>query len=143
MIFCFNILSKIWIQLFNKAWIYDLWDDLIQDVILWGVWSDAFVLLKIYVVLGQSLMNFKNLFLSKLSELCMVNLAKEIWYKRRHSPLIFIIFLSWFVFLYINDYLMIKSQSAFWIFPSLTFEIAKSQMEEKQKSIILWQIFLF
>ena len=105
--------------------------------------SDAFVLLKTYVVLGQGLMNFKNLFLSKLSELCMVNLAKEIWYKRGQSSLIFIIFLSWFVFLYINDYLMVKSQSAFWILPSLTFEIVKSQMEEKQKSIILRQFFLF
>ena len=51
------------------------------------------------------------------------------------------IYLSWFLFLYINDFLMVSNQGAFRILTSIVFEIVKSQREENQKRIISGQFF--
>lgn len=47
-------------------------------------------------------------------------------------------YLSWFFFLYVNGFLIVQNQIR--ILLSTVFGIANSQMEQKHKSIILWQL---
>ena len=51
------------------------------------------------------------------------------------------VYLSHFFFLYINDFLMVQKQGAFWILSSIVSETAKNQREEKQKKQWFRKIF--
>ena len=47
-------------------------------------------------------------------------------------------YLSWFFFLYVNGFLIVQNQIGILL---STVGIVNSQMEQKHKSIILWQLF--